>query len=228
MNVLAVAGVKSRSGEYKVLKCSWDRAKQAECDAVVETDNEILFLEVKAKSLTRAAQAGDTHVLIDDLAGSLIDAHTQALKHELRLRTYGTLEFENGDTLVHSGRKIERIVVSVSDFGCLHSRSIFEKFLALCSRSNLGSYSQPDRFTKINKKLKDMRIVMDELNKIGGLNQKNAFWNSWFLSIPQIFLMLDHVKNEMDFVSELVRLRSIQHGTFDFYREYQLARSWQK
>lgn len=224
---LANSGVNSKTGKYTIKKLAWDSAKEAECDAVVETNEEILFLEVKAKSLTRAAQAGDTHALIDDLAGTLIDAHTQALKHELRLRTYGTLEFENGDTLVLAGRKIERIVVAVSDFGCLHSRSVFEKFLSLCCRGDVASHSQPDRFTKVNEKLTDMRLVLSMLNKIGGLNQKKPFWNSWFLSIPQILLILDSVKCEKDFVNELVRLRAIVQGTFDFYREYQLARSWQ-
>lgn len=227
LKVLAEAGVKCTAGYYKLHKSAWDSAQQGECDVVIETKEEILFLELKAKSLTRAAQAGDTHKLVDDLTGSLIDAHCQALKHELRLRTYGQLDFLNGETLVLGERKIERVVVSLSDFGCLHSRSIFHKFLSLSCRGYFESHTQPDRFASVNEKLDEMRVVLSELTKIEALNQRAPFWNSWFLSVPQVLILLDHVTCGEDFVKELLRLRAIVMGSFDFYREYELARSFQ-
>ena len=67
-----------------------------ECDFVFEDDQNVVFVECKAKALTRAAMTGAQGEALLDFAGGLFASQAQALRHERILRSAGSIEFVDG------------------------------------------------------------------------------------------------------------------------------------
>jgi hypothetical protein len=93
-------------------------------------------------------------------------------------------------------------------------------------------FSTPD--PEIDKALKGLNQSLDELNA-----QENAltllrrppsrpFFNCWFLSVPQLLILLDRVNSPDDFRKELWSTRNYTLSTSDFYYELDFARRGMK
>ncbi len=55
--------------------------EDGECDIVVENDENIIFIEVKKKSITSLALQGDEVKIAEDIVDSFIHSQEQILKH---------------------------------------------------------------------------------------------------------------------------------------------------
>ncbi|MCC5651434.1 hypothetical protein LC609_16670 [Nostoc sp. XA013] len=77
---------------------------------------------------------------------------------------------------------------------------------------------------KLNDKLDEFKLQFNELIQIDPIRAKNPFYNCWFLSVPQLLILLDNVNSSDDLKRELWRTRSITTSSLDFYREYEYAR----
>lgn len=225
---LSTHGVKTSRGSYV------SGRQDGECDLVVETSDAILIFEIKKKPLTRKAQAGlDTAVLLD-LSASMLDAQLQAGWHEIRLRRGEALTLLTDDGKRHSialkGREIERIAVSFLDFGSLQDRLVLRQFLEV----SLGAeYSPSDlklkkKFDQLSDKLRKLREQQKELVTLDGRRKSNPFFNCWFLSVPQLMILLDEVTDNESFKSALWAVRHISTGSLNFYFELQQAQMMSK
>lgn len=215
-------GVPVHGGDYDV------NGEHGECDIVAETPEKVVFIELKKKPLTRNAKAGQDAYLILDLAGSLLAAQAQAGWHELRLRRHGHLELTNSEEpykLDLNGREVERIAVSLLDFGSFQDR-VFLRHLLETTLSSGFSPLDPEltrRFEKINETLDEIRKQNSEIHQ-GKDNIAQPFFHCWFLSLPQLLILLDDVTDMTSFWSELVRTRHITTGSADFYYELSYMR----
>ena len=201
--------------------------KRMECDLVIETEQTVIFLEIKKKALTRKARTGSDLYLLIDLMNSAFAAHIQTGQHEVILRREGSIElFDNGTSrqLILGDRNIERIAVSLFDFGGFQDRTFLTQLLD-ASRS-INHYSVPDERHKVvidelNElllKLHDQVKELDQYEKDDG--PYRPFFHCWFLSISQLMLMLDDVRDANAFRSELWQTRHIHTGSSDFYHDY--------
>ena len=195
-----------------------------ECDVVIECSDTIIFVEIKKQTLTRKARAGSDVALIVDMAASLLCAQLQAGWHEVRIRRDGflLLKKDGGTRRVDlAGRSIERIAVTLLDYGSFQDRTLLQQFL----KAQLGAdYSVTDqglksKFVKINEQLDKLRIQVAELQRyVGG--EAERFFNCWFLSIPQFLVLLDGVSSPEDLKTALWNTRHSSMGTMDFYFEH--------
>lgn len=134
----------------------------SERDAGVETDQYVIFLEIKKKPLTRRAQAGsDAHVLLD-LANSLLAAQVQAGWHEVRSQKQGFIELSHAGTktrLELKGRNVERIAVSLMQFGGFQDRVLLKQFLEATMNASFGvnDPAMQKAFAKFNALLGELR-----------------------------------------------------------------------
>lgn len=217
-------GVAFSQGKYV------SNGEDGECDIVIETTDKIIFLEVKKKSLTRKARAGSDIDLLVDMAGSLLDAQLQAGWHEVRIRRDGFLDLYNGDAqctrISLNGRDVERVAVTLFDYGGLQDRMLLKQFLESHLRMNFSTQNEP-----LKKKLEKLNIRVDALRKqtealmLMRASQQQPFFNCWFLSVPQLLILLDNVKDNDSFKSALWDVRHIWTGSLDFY--FDLS-SWKK
>jgi Holliday junction resolvase-like predicted endonuclease len=212
---LLVHGIPSLAGTYVI------DGEDGECDIVVETDRYVIFLEIKKKPLTRRAQAGsDAHVLLD-LANSLLAAQVQAGWHEARLREKGSIELNHAGTktrLELKGRNVERIAVSLMQFGGFQDRVLLKQFLEAAMNASFGvnDPAMQKAFTKFNALLGELREQLKILHP-GEINLDRPFFHCWFLSVPQLLVLLDGVHGAEDFRLALWKTRHLITGSADFY-----------
>lgn len=199
--------------------------KRGECDAVIECPDTLIFIEIKKQPLTRKAQAGSDAAILVDMAASLLLAQLQAGWHEVRIRRDGflLLKKEGMEKCVAlNGRAIERIAVTLFDYGSFQDRTLLQQFL----RAQLSvEYSATDpsldmKFSRINKQLDELRAQTSELQALIGAEDAVRFFNCWFLSLPQFLVLLDDVKSPADLKNALQNTRHISMGTLDFYFEH--------
>lgn len=208
-------GVGVTGGDYDI------DGVHGECDIVVDAYDVVVLAEMKKKSLTRRARAGhDAHLLLD-LAGSLLAAQAQAGWHEVRLRHHDYLELERDGITSRvelKGRGIERIAVSLLDYGSLQDRIVLTQFL----ETNMNVTFTPsdprlsDDFNKINDTLKEIRDQLVALYP-GATEVEQPFFHCWFLSVPQILILLDGVTDGAAFKKALWECRHIVTGSSDLY-----------
>ncbi|EQD50162.1 hypothetical protein B1B_11332 [mine drainage metagenome] len=208
-------GVPVSSGDYDA------RGQHGECDLVVETTETVIFFEVKKKTLTRRAKAAsDAHLLLD-LAGSMLAAQAQAGWHEVRLRRDNYLDLVRGDLtkrLELNGREVERVAVSLFDFGSFQDRILVKQFLE--ATMNVSFTAADARF---EKKFKDINGALAEIREqVVALHPgeqviNQPFFNYWFISVPQLLVLLDGVTDVAGFKAALWSCRSVVTGSSDLY-----------
>jgi hypothetical protein len=192
-----------------------------ECDLVIELPQTVIFSEVKKKTLTRRAKAGsDAHLLLD-LANSLLVAQVQAGWHEVRLRHHGHLDLDRDGTVTRlelNGRQVERVAVSLFDFGSFQDRVLLKQFLEATMYATFTPTvtNLEKKFAEINAALVEIRNQVATLYP--GQNEINQpFFNCWFLSVPQLLVLLDGVTDATGFKAALWSCRHFVTGSSDLY-----------
>jgi len=189
----------------------------------VPTPGVLVFLELKKKPLTRQARAGLDAELLLSLAGSMLDAHAQAGWHEFRITRAGFLDLvRHGEThrLSLDGRSIEKIALGMLDFGSFQDRIVLKQFLEATLNVSFGS---PD--PAYDKKLRKINIALTEIREqyntahAGKAEVRQPFFNCWFMSIPQLLILLDEVSDPATFKDALWSNRHMVTGTSDLYFE---------
>jgi hypothetical protein len=200
------------------------RGEDGECDIVVETTDTIIFFELKKKPLTRRAQAGsEAHALLD-LAHSLLAAQLQAGWHELRLKRDGFLDLNDNGHQVRlelRGRHVERVAVSLTQFGSFQDRVFVQQYLEATLHANF-SVTEPSlqrEFAKLTALLDELREQINQLHP-GAAELDRPFFHCWFLSVPQILILLDDTHDATSFRQALWKTRHIITGSSDFYHDY--------
>ncbi|WP_346295589.1 hypothetical protein LRC39_21595 [Rhodopseudomonas sp. P1] len=150
-----------------------------ECDLILADERHIVFLECKAKALTRASMSGSEGAALTDFSLGIIKAHAQALQHERVLRQNGTIVFSDGNTsLKFNGQEITRIALTLLDHGALHDRTllflIYETLLR-SRASGAGDDKSEEIASKINQAL--LKIQTESL-EIGISEREQAFFTS--------------------------------------------------
>ena len=203
-----------------------------ECDAVIETAEAIIFIESKKGALTKNAKAGsDVHVLLD-LTQSALKAQKQAGGHELLLRQNDSITLnDNGieHTIALKGRQVERIALTLFDYGGFQDRILLKQFLEtnLRLRYNVNEPRFRKKFDELNKTLESLVEQEASLSSFRSDNHnRQPFFNCWFLSLPQLLVLLDNVNTAEDFKKQLWLTRSVTHGSQDFYHEYSIMQNW--
>ncbi|MBD2500488.1 hypothetical protein [Anabaena azotica] len=217
-------GIKFNFGEYGGTK----KSGSDEIDILVEASDTLIFLEVKAKALIRSSKCGNDLNLLFDLSESLLKSQIQLNKHEISIRKNGYISFKNGYICELNDKDIARVSITLLDFGSFQDRTIF-KFLEnmllgnFDSSNNLNT-SEAKKLNKLNDKINEFKIQFKELIKLNSTWANHPFNNCWFLSVPQLLILLDNVTSSDDLKRELWRTRSRTTSSLDFYREYEYAR----
>ena len=214
------------NGKYKIGK------KVEECDMIIEGKDTIVIFEIKKKILTAKSRSGiDTQVLID-LTGSLLKSQYQIGKAELQLRENGFIELKDNKGVVKkielNGREIERISLSHMDYYSFQDRMLIKRLLTLLLTTKFNLLSNEDaeqnkKFSEINEVSELLLAQSLRLEKLDPHFKDHAYFNCWFLSIPQLFLILKHSVDGKSFVTALKKTKHITFGSGNFYNEFYLA-----
>jgi hypothetical protein len=219
-------GVPVISGDYD------SEGRHGQCDMVIESPQTVIFAEVKKKTLTRRAKAGsDAHLLVD-FAGSLLAAQAQAGWHEVRLRHDQFLNLERGGITTRLGlndRGVERVAISLFDFGSFHDRILLKQFLEATMNASFtpAAANLNKKFNEFNQSLVEIREQVAALYP-GQKEINQPFFNCWFLSVSQLLILLDGVTDGASFRAALWSCRHVVTGSSDFYFDLAKMRQWKR
>lgn len=213
----------ARSFKIAYGDCKSKSGKDFECDLIVETDNVVFIFEIKKKGLTRKAMSGDEVSLLSDLADSLMHSHQQAMNIEYWLKNRRTIHLNHKGTLTSislNGRKTKRISVSLSDFGALQDKVSLQNILLHASDTTLKHPKE-----ELDSRLIKWRRYAGEIRGLANMNdeyngQGIPFYDSFFMSVPQILTILTNSESSSNFESHMLGLNSMTSGTRNFYREF--------
>ncbi|MDF2387805.1 hypothetical protein JMG10_40560 [Nostoc ellipsosporum NOK] len=198
---------------------------EGEIDILIETSDTLIFFEVKAKALTRNSRCGIDLDLLLDLSNSLVKSQIQIIKHEIYIRKNGYIHLKNGSVCQLNYRDIARVSITLLDFGSFQDRTVIFQFLEnmLLGRFEANDNVNEGKFNTLEENLNEFQEKFKELVQLDPTRADNPFYNCWFLSVPQLLILLDNVNCNDDLKRELWRTRSITTGSLDFYREYEYA-----
>ena len=223
---LAEKGITHCSGTYLP-------PEEGEADLVVEATKGIMLFEMKKKSLTRKAKSGDEFRIVADLLESLIDSQAQCFRtsHLLIEKGYVKLVDENGKktNVEKHNRTAECISVSLGAFGPLQDRMLIKSIMdEMCNKPLVAEYDGDDKQTikDVKKFNKDMQKWMSFLNeeRVNGDSNKNPFFNSWFLDLEQLMLIVQESNSNDELLARLRETKYVTMGSYNFYRERRMVR----
>ncbi|MEG4395292.1 hypothetical protein [Microcoleus sp. BROC3] len=228
--------IKYSYGDYSVDSRKYQTSKQqGECDIIIESDDTIIFIEIKKKPLTNKAKGGCDATIFADLAGSLLDSQIQLGWHEIIIRSEGYLELtpnnepNNKYRLELNRRSIERVTLTLLDFGGFQARNFLYQFLQLMlSTSSIEALDSPakeiiDR-SKINEKLPMFLKQHEHLKSLNPRQEQFPFYDCWFLSLPQFLILIDDLSEKKSIKKLLDQTKYISTTSLNFYFEYATAK----
>lgn len=203
--------------------CRINGTPDLEVDLLCETEENIYIFEMKKKGLTRQAQSGDAGKILVDLADSVIATHLQAMRIENALKNNQHLDLVSDgvkQSVYLNGRSVRRVSVSFFDFGALQDKTVLQRLLNIAIRTNINHSDSTE-----DKKLNNWRMNSGRLRELACANGELSeggipFHNSLFMSIPQIFMLLELSSNADEFFKHILRFIVITTSSRDPYAEF--------
>lgn len=208
---------------------------EQECDLVLENDKRIMFIEIKKKSFTNKAQSGDDVKLFDDISKSLLSSQKQLGRHEIKLlkdkeiilkkhRGKRKYSMEKYEKICWNDRIIERVSLSLHDFGFLNSRHSVATMLELLTISEVRTYdlNKDKKLDDMRKLIDDLRKQSEELYRLTGNKKglREIYFDTSFISLQQFMIVLSDSKDTSELVEGLLADKYMYTGTSNFYADY--------
>lgn len=194
-----------------------------ECDIVLETEKTIVLIELKKKSMTRQAQSGDALKGFLDIFGGVLNTQAQLGQHELQLRELGYIEFVDKSRIDLKGRDIERLAVTLLDWGGTQDRAVLRQIaqllVAATVDSNRADPSQLEDLADANATLRKLADQSTRLMALG-TDTRELYANWWFMSVPQLLFLLTDARDADGFCANLRKVKFITTGVLDLYQEF--------
>jgi hypothetical protein len=217
-------GVSFSSGKYLT-----GTAEEGQCDVLIETAETILIIEIKKKALTRISRSGRDAEILADLSDSLLDAQIQTGKVELLLLKEGYVELEDEHgvkiRIDRHDKRIERIAVSLHEFGAFQDRTFITAALRqlIDSKIDLNDTSNQKlvkKYTEINEQIKIWTVQAAHLQVQNETFDHFPYYDCWFISLPQLLVLLRYTKDNISFHEALRSIKSVSLGSSNFYFEF--------
>lgn len=202
---------------HKIYNGKYQNSQQedAECDIVIETQDNIIFIEVKKKAITSLALQGDEVKIAEDIVDSFIHSQQQIMQHEYSIKLDGKIVFKNGETLAHNNKNIIKVSISLFDNYMLNDKMMAVNILEFFHKIRFSNPTQ-----ELEKKNKKIDCLVEKLNLIYNDNPqkyRKDRHDIYFLSL-ELFLYYLQFNKPIDKV--LKDIRNVTFSTGDLYFEY--------
>lgn len=218
-------GIDCKSGFY---------SENSECDIVIETNERIVFIEMKMKPLTRKTIAGDGVNLFVDLSKGLIASQKQLGAHELYLRKNGRIVLRQEHSpkksrdkeqvvIEHKNRIIERVSVVFTEYGFITDKQVVSAILETVTVGDVHT-DDPTREHELNDLKKTVHSLREQSEQLKNYNtfeqRKPPYFDCALFSLQQILMIIMDSNSTDSFVENLLCTKHVSMSTNDFYFEY--------
>ena len=207
-------------GKYKATKND-----TYECDLVVKTETEIIFIENKNKFLTKNAFAGSSIHILQDLIRSFATSQHQLLRHEKYIRDNKKIIFSDGQELEFNEERIVKISLSPNNwYGIMNNipKSLIYSLMGLrfSFKENTPNEIQKD-FEETNKDLIKLTKTVESIHERYDLKQ--ILHNSLF--VPLELICENHLDScFIPFLLGLISTKDNADNIYDSYNNYRYIR----
>lgn len=187
-----------------------------ECDAVVETADLRVFIEVKSKVLTWAGRTGQDVYLLRDFANSGVYAAAQAVRNAAAVIRHGRMLLVDADgheaEVIDRGEDVITLSLSLGEFGGLQTTAAFQEALVVMAAGGefTASRSLDDEerqaLEDANKRARQYRRAYEKLVEVDPAVAEERHGRRLFLSIAQFLVLLDGVSDAQQFANRLLEL----------------------
>ena len=127
------------------------------------------------------------------------------------------------------GKTAECISVCLGAFGPLQDRMLIQSIMdEMCNNLLTAEYEGTDKqiIKDVKKFNKDMQKWMPFLNeeRANGDSKTNPFFNSWFLDLEQLMLIMQESNSNDELLDRLSETKCVTMGTYNFCRERRMVR----
>ncbi|MGY3230311.1 hypothetical protein ACVWWJ_001795 [Luteibacter sp. HA06] len=216
---LAASSIDVLHGHYKAGK------DEGECDALIETEKALIFLELKSKMLQREGRAGDDVTLLADLGQAVVRPLAQAMGHHAFLVKHGKMVIAGGDSehvVELKGRDVYKVALSRGELASLGDMAFLRRFLLAGCVAEFTPRSEAQK-----GKLKDLGKYFKRFRKAaegaGDFHPQRAtvFSTCSTLSAFQFLMLLENVNDADGFAEALARTGRMMTPERDFYTTYE-------
>jgi hypothetical protein len=211
-----------KSGHYALM----NQDDKGECDIVLETKNEIVFLEIKKRSLPDEFELGDDVEVLRSLGDGMLNAQKQILRHRIYLQKHNKMRLyqEENENSLHSelelkGRRIVAVSMCLPEYGFLTNKTISSQLLESLLFATYHA-TDPDKdvnLIKLNKLRETISKLVEELRPEDKKDARSVFFDTLFRSLQQFVYVLNRSNNVEQIVQYLTREIYLIDGSLDFY-----------
>lgn len=214
--------IKFIKGKYDAIKNMPER----DCDLIIEGSDKVCFIEIKKIPLPNTYEQGDDVAVLAALGDGMLYAQEQIMWHKLRLKETGHIllcDKSTGKThdFVLGDRRIYSISLCMPEYDFLTNPTIVQAFLESTMFVNYHTYDsgRQNMFDKLNKRIEDMRMLTALMYKDKRPDARKIFFNASFMSLQQLWLILQYYDNTEAFLDYCQSSHSILCGRGDIYAE---------
>ena len=203
--------------EYKIYHGEYKNSnnEDGQCDAVVETQDSIIFIEVKKKAISSIAMEGDEVKIAEDIIDSFIHSQEQILKHVYSIKLDNEITFDNGDVLKYNNKNLIKVSISLFDNHMLNDKMMAVNILEYFHKIKFNNPTKSQN--KKNAKIKSLLINLEKIYKDNPDEYSIDRYDTYFLSLELFMYYLEFGKPINKVLSEI---RNSTFSTGDLYYEY--------
>lgn len=228
---LSSKGISYKNGFYEDLK-----GNRQECDLILQNNKNLIFIEIKKKSLPVELEMSDDSVVWNEFGNNgLLKAQYQIMKQVIILEKNKKVDYYKTNrkkditpiyTLELNNKKILKLSISLYEYLFFTEGLIAQKMFRILGYGEIHSVDSDD--TKLNRLLELREDVDKHLNNIDSSMKEDLFKNINFLSLQQLFYAIFKSNNEDDFINLLIKSSCIITMNCDFYSKLDYLNSLQK
>lgn len=221
-NMLSQKGIHFIKGRYEAINDIPDR----DCDVIIEGKDKVCFIEIKKIPLPNTYEQGDDVAVLKVLGDGMLYAQEQIMWHRLRIaRTGHVMLFDSDTGRTHDFSLNDRSVYSISlcmpEYDFLTNQSIVHTFLESIMHVNYHAKdnNRENVLNILNKRIEEIRMLTGMLYKEKMPTARDVFFNSSFMSLQQLWTVLQYYDNTEAFLDYCQTSHSVVCGRGDTYAE---------
>ena len=180
--------------KYEIFSGNYTPPKKdnPESDLALKLEKDIIFFENKNKYLTAQSFFGSDVEILKDLTLSFVFSQKQLFKHEINIKKYKKLVFDNKKELIYNNENIIKISVSTNNWFNIMNNTTKNKLMEIV-KLRFITENIKDNFSDANKCLNDLQNILKEISQNKDFNMSISLNQTLFLPLE---LILDKYKDD--------------------------------
>ena len=211
----------THSVEYKHGKYTVGNTVE-ESDLVIETNDKILFIELKKRPLPDEFEQGKDVYVYGALGAGMLDAQVQAFKHRKNLEQQGKLTLTDNESsyeVTWDGRTINAISMCLPEYSFFTIKTLAQRLTESLLFASYEAFdpNESKKLNKLNRVASQFRTLVEEYADGRSLDVRQLLFHVSFKSLQQLWVALKLSSTKEELVDLLLSDHHMALASYDFY-----------